>query len=56
MESDTRANPGVRGIVVVRIAIVVDIARIGRRTTVHRPEPPIHAINKKKRTNKLPYP
>ena len=53
MESDARANPVIRGIVVVRIAVVVDIADVRGRATPDGAEPPGHAINKKRRTNKL---
>ena len=43
MESDAGLNPVIRGIVVVSIAVVVDIAHVGRRTTPHRTQPPIPA-------------
>ena len=45
MESDGRGNVGIRGIVVVGIAVVVDITPIRRVTGVSRQKPPIVAAS-----------
>ena len=42
-ESDGRANPRIRREIVVRIAVVVDIAPVGRVTRIRGREPPVVA-------------
>lgn len=49
MESNAGPNPIIRGIIVVGIAIVVDIAHVRRGPTPDGTEPPIDTLNKKRR-------